>query len=100
MKFTIRDLLWFLVVVGCVCALVVENRRSARAIHQLKNERNFWAKIAKTVQKAQSITGGRLTYYEDGVITLENAEEKLRTDRDPEVYRRDPDVPVILPTLR
>ena len=100
MKFTLRDLLWLVVVVGCVCALVAENRRSANTINQLKSERNFWAKFAKSVQTAQTITGGRLTYFADGTIRLENAQEKAIRDRDPQLYPENSDVPVIVPTLR
>lgn len=99
MKFSLRDLLWLVVVIGCVCALVVENRKSANSINQLKKERNFWAKIAKTTQKAQAIAGGRLTYFQDGVVMLENAQEKEIRDRDPHFYPNGSDAPVIVPTL-
>jgi hypothetical protein len=47
----------------------------------LTEQRNFWIKIARSTQKAQLITGGRLIYFADGTIRLENAEERARRDQ-------------------
>jgi hypothetical protein len=80
MKFTLRDLFWLVVVIGCLCAFYVESRRSEIAIQALTKQRNTWIEFAATAQtKVKTAAGGKLTYLEGGDVEYDELPQGVQT---------------------